>query len=103
MNTFLDGLIYACFLAIILITGFSIQATFNAIERRLKNIEKSLGLLLKASDIRIPSHLSSNVQQIALDPYRKIEAIKIHRQETNVSLMVAKQEVEEFIESRQDR
>lgn len=98
MTSFLDGLIYACLLAIIMIVLFSIQAAIARLDRRLRNIENSLNLLTKAMDVQIPSRLSSQVQQLALDPYRKIEAIKVHRQETNSSLARAKEEVEEFIE-----
>ena len=36
---------------------------------------------------------------MALDPDRKIEAIKLYRQETNASLKDAKEAVEEFLKS----
>ena len=36
---------------------------------------------------------------MALDPARKIEAIKLYRQETNVSLKEAKEAVEEFLKN----
>jgi ribosomal protein L7/L12 len=37
---------------------------------------------------------------MALDPYRKIEAIKLYREETNASLKDPKEAVEDFLISR---
>lgn len=36
---------------------------------------------------------------MALDPDRKIEAIKLYREETNVSLKEAKEAVEDFLKN----
>jgi ribosomal protein L7/L12 len=50
-------------------------------------------------EIEFPSRLSERVKQMALDPDRKIEAIKLYREETNASLKDAKEAVEEFLEN----
>ena len=55
--------------------------------------------LKRRMDIEFPSRLSERVKQMALDPARKIEAIKLYRQETNVSLKEAKEAVEEFLKN----
>jgi hypothetical protein len=44
--------------------------------------------------------LSDRVQQLASDPTRKIEAIKVYREETGAGLAEAKEAVEAFTNSR---
>ncbi len=44
-----------------------------------------------------PRPLSDRVKEIARDPARKIEAIKLCREETGASLADAKQDVEDYI------
>ncbi len=51
----------------------------------------------------VPAHLpalSERVKEIARDPARKIEAIKVYREETGTSLVDAKEAVEAFIDGR---
>ncbi len=43
--------------------------------------------------------LSDRVKEIARDPARKIEAIKLYREETGAGLLQSKEAVEAFIES----
>jgi hypothetical protein len=46
---------------------------------------------------------SDRVKQLARDPARKIEAIKVYREETGAGLAEAKLAVESFANSRDDR
>jgi ribosomal protein L7/L12 len=83
----------------VLIMIFSIDSTVKRLDRKLKRIDMSLNLILNRMEIEFPSQLSERVKQIALDPYRKIEAIKLYREETNTSLKDAKEAVEDFLKS----
>ena len=94
-----DGFIYACLLAIVLITLFSIQSSINRLERKMKRLELSLSLLLNRMEVEVPSRLSERVKQMALDPYRKIEAIKIYREENGTGLKEAKEAIEDFLDN----
>ena len=49
------------------------------------------------SDLPNPHPLSDRVKEIASDPSRKIEAIRLYREESGASLAAAKQKVEEFM------
>lgn len=46
--------------------------------------------------------LSDRAKQLASDPAKKIEAIKVHREETGASLAQAKHAVEAFAKSRSE-
>jgi ribosomal protein L7/L12 len=94
-----DGFIYACLLAIALMTLFSIQVRINRLERKVKRLELSLSLLLNRMEIEVPSQLSDRVKQLALDPYRKIEAIKLYREENKTGLKEAKEAIEDFLDN----
>ena len=67
----------------VLVMIFSIDSTVKRLDRKLKRIDMSLSLILNRMEIEFPSRLSERVKQIALDPDRKIEAIKLYRVETN--------------------
>jgi hypothetical protein len=71
--------------------------------RRLPQIERKLDALLKHQGVPpLPIVIvSEEVQRIARDPARKIEAIKLHREQTDRGLAEAKHEVEEFIRTIQ--
>ena len=97
MMTVTDGVIYACLFAIVLIT-FSLQSSIRRLEKKMKRMDLSLSVLLNRMEIEVPSQLSDRVKQIALDPYRKLEAIKLYREETGIGLREAKEAIEEFIE-----
>jgi ribosomal protein L7/L12 len=103
--TITDGFIYACLFSIALITLFSIDASMKRLERKIKRIELSLSLILNRMEIEVPSQhqLSDRVKQVALDPYRKIEAIKLYRAETQSGLREAKEAIEEFLERNQQK
>ena len=83
----------------VLIMIFSIDSTVKRLDRKLKRIDMSLSLILNRMEIEFPSRLSERVKQIALDPNRKIEAIKLYREETNTSLKDAKEAVEDFLKN----
>lgn len=72
-------------------------------ERRLNSLEQKLDALLKHEGIQPPppppSGLSQEVQQLARDPSKKIEAINLYRQQNpGVGLAEAKAKIEEFAE-----
>ncbi|TYQ23431.1 hypothetical protein [Pseudanabaena sp. UWO310] len=102
MVTIMDGGVYVFFLATTLIILFSLETSIKRLERRMKRIDYALGLILNRMEIEIPSQLSERVKQIALDPSRKIEAIKIYREENRSSLLEAKEAIENFIERNQN-
>ncbi len=60
-------------------------------------------IVLNRIEIEVPSQLSDRVKQIVLDPYRKLEAIKLYRGETGASLVGAKEAIEEFIAQNQEK
>ena len=71
------------------------------LERRLRSVEQKLDALLKHEGIEPlpppPSGLSPEVERVARDPSKKIEAIKLYRQENpGVGLAEAKAKIEEF-------
>ncbi len=73
-------------------------------QSRLKRLEKKLDLLLKHFEIEDPGlvivdGLSAEVRQLA-DAGQKIEAIKVHREQTGVGLKEAKDAVEAYLDSR---
>ncbi|PZV13067.1 MAG: hypothetical protein DCF20_16110 [Pseudanabaena sp.] len=103
MVTATDGLIYASCLFVIVWVILSLQSSIRRLEQKIKRIDLSLSLLLNRMEIEIPSQLSDQVKQIALDPYRKLEAIKLYRGETGASLVEAKEAIEEFIEQNQEK
>jgi ribosomal protein L7/L12 len=68
----------------------------------LRRVERKLDALLKQQGVPPPvppvvGEVSDEVQQIALDPTRRIEAIKLHREQTGCGLADAKRDVERFI------
>ena len=62
----------------------------------LRRVERKVDALLKHQGVDLPSKLSPEVQNLAVDPRQKIAAIKLHREQTGLSLAEAKAEVEEF-------
>jgi ribosomal protein L7/L12 len=72
-----------------------IRSVAASIERKLDRVNAKLDLIAKANNIDVnpPSHFSQRVQT-ALADGRKIEAIKLYRQETGVGLRDAKEAIE---------
>jgi hypothetical protein len=77
----MDALAYLFLSLTALIIILSINSTVKRLDRKLKRIDMSLSLILNRMEIEFPSRLSERVKQMALDPDRKIEAIKLYREE----------------------
>jgi hypothetical protein len=91
MDNFAFSVILVGFVALL---GFSLEIRMRTsrIERKLNRILAHLGIEL------LPDyHLSDRVKQIADDPARKIEAIKVYREETGAGLADAKNAVEAYM------
>jgi hypothetical protein len=76
--------------------------SYGNLNARIRGIERKLNALLKHHGVD-PTQglgLSDRVKQLAADPARKIEAIKVYREETGAGLAEAKEAVELFINSR---
>lgn len=70
---------------------------FVILQRKIDLVLKHLGIEDVASQI---SGVSAKVQEIASDPARKIEAIKVYREETGASLKDAKDAVEMWMKEK---
>jgi hypothetical protein len=66
---------------------------------RIRRIERKLDALLRHHGVD-PFRLSDRVKQLAADSSRKIEAIKVYREETGAGLAEAEEAVESFINSK---
>jgi hypothetical protein len=67
---------------------------------RLQRIEHKLDLILTHLGIEYVPPPKAAWQELADDPARKIEAIKVYREQQGVGLFAAKKAVEEYIEGR---
>ena len=98
MNTLLavvtltDLALPAIILIFIILGGAASRATRQ--RPNLHRIERKLDALLQHHGVQIPCNLSPEVQRLASDPTQKITAIKLHREQTGVSLADAKSDVE---------
>jgi ribosomal protein L7/L12 len=99
----MDIFTYTCLFFVLLIAVFSIEAKVKRIELKTKRIENALSLILERMEIEIPSLLSDRVKELASDPNRKIEAIKLYREETKSSLKDAKEAIDAYLNSYSDR
>ena len=92
------------FLLIVLITLLATNDERRArvMFRNADLLERKLNLLLQriGIDSEGPSSLSDAVKELARDPNRKIEAIKLYREETGTGLAEAKEAIEAFIRSQ---
>lgn len=68
------------------------------VERHLKRLDYRMGLILQHLnvDLGVGTQLSEQVQTLARDPRRRIEAIKLYREETGAGLREAKEAIEAF-------
>lgn len=75
----------------------------GSIRRDVARVDRKLNLILQQLNISFDEFavLSDRVKELARDPSRKIEAIKVYRQETGAGLAEAKETVEAFIHSLQ--
>jgi hypothetical protein len=72
---------------------------------RLRRLEAKVDLILRHlgldyQDPATPGGLSAEVRALADDPARKIEAIKLHREQTGLGLKEAKDAVEAYLAAR---
>jgi hypothetical protein len=67
---------------------------------RFQRIEHKLDLILTHLGIDYDSTTKATWQELADDPARKIEAIKVYREQQGVGLAEAKEAVEAYIEGR---
>lgn len=88
--------------ALLLIGLLAIWGMLSRTEARLERVERRLNLVVRQLGIDpVPgSPLSDRVKGLADDPARKIEAIKVHREETGAGLAEAKAAVEAYINGR---
>ena len=73
-------------------------ARLRRLEAKADLILRHLGLEYK--DPATPGGLSEEVKALADDPARKIEAIKLHREQTGLGLKEAKDAVETYMAGR---
>ena len=87
--------------AVVILAIFNIERQSGKIRRDVARVERKLNLVLQQMNINFDesSGLSDRVKELARDPHRKIEAIKIYRDETGAGLLEAKEAVEAYIES----
>ena len=83
----------------VLLLLFRIRVLLGDTTARITRIERKLNMLLRHNGIDFLQDLplSDRVKQLAGDPARKIEAIKIYREETGAGLKEAKDAIEAFI------
>lgn len=81
--------------------GLVVIAMYLALKNRMTRIEQKLSLLIRhhGLDEAAGSGLSERVKQLARDPLRKLDAVRVYREETGSSLAEAKQAVETYINS----
>jgi hypothetical protein len=77
----------------------ALAVVLSQMQNRLQRNERKLNALLRHFNIDTTSGLplSDRVKEIASDPSRKIQAIKVYREETGAGLAEAKEAVEAFI------
>jgi hypothetical protein len=86
---------------IVLCAVLAIWAIVSGLQDRVMRLEAKLNLLLQHFKIDVTRglQLSDRVKELARDPYKKIEAIKVYREETGANLVEAKDAVEAYINS----
>jgi len=88
--------------AVVLVGVLATWAIVSGMQASLRRVERKLNLLLRhlQVDPAPGSPLSERVKRLADDPARKIEAIKLYREETGAGLAEAKAAVEEYMNGR---
>jgi ribosomal protein L7/L12 len=89
-ETFSNLLIFVAIFSV-LMTLYLLSKQLAAVDRKVTRIANHLGI-----DPMATLALSDRVKELARDPARKIEAIKIYREETGVGLAEAKEAVEAY-------
>jgi len=88
---------------IVVLAILNTERQAGSIRRDVARVDRKLNLLLKQMNITFDEFavLSDRVKELARDPNRKIEAIKVYREETGAGLAEAKDTIEAFIHSLQ--
>jgi hypothetical protein len=88
--------------SIVLVGVLAVWGIVSRTQTRLERVERRLNLLLRHFHIdpSAGSPLSDQVRALADDPARKIEAIRVYREETGAGLAEAKAAVEAYISGR---
>jgi ribosomal protein L7/L12 len=79
---------------VILVMVFMIHTRVLHLQRHVWLIARHLNI-----DVDRPPEMSDRVKELATDPSRKIEAIKLYREETGAGLAEAKEAVETYQQS----
>lgn len=97
--------LYWLLIVVLLLVGVAVFMLFT-IGQRLDAVLHQMLLLQRKADLALthqgiqppPNHfpLSERVKELAAQPARKIEAIKVYREETGVGLKEAKDAIEEW-------
>jgi ribosomal protein L7/L12 len=89
--------------AILVLSVFNADRQSASLRREVARLDYKLNLLLRQMNVAFDSfpEMSERVKELARDSGRKIEAIKVYREETGASLAEAKNAVETFINSTQ--
>jgi ribosomal protein L7/L12 len=85
---------------LVVVGVLAIWLTVVQTRERLVRTERKVNALLRHFGIDTTPAISDRVKDLASDPNRKIEAIKVYREETGASLVEAKNAVEAFINSK---
>ena len=88
---------------IVVLAILNTERQAGSIRRDLARVDRKLNLILKQMNITFDefAEMSDRVKELARDPSRKIEAIKVYREETGARLAEAKEAVEAFMHSLQ--
>jgi hypothetical protein len=81
----------------VLLVAVSIRMAMRDDRARLDRLERKLNLIIQHLGIEPPDNLSERVKELARDPSKKIQAIKVQREETGAGLKEAKDAVEDWI------
>jgi ribosomal protein L7/L12 len=75
--------------------------TTISLDRRLRSMERNVSALLRHFNVdpTVQASPSEQVKLLAADPARRVEAIRVYRQETGADLMSAKVIVDELAKS----
>jgi len=77
--------------AVVVSVALRPRGDLERVERKVDGLARQLGVV---PDAPVPP--SADVRQMARDPRRKIEAIKLYREQTGCGLYEAKQAIERF-------
>jgi low affinity Fe/Cu permease len=93
------------FCMVMMFVMLNTERQMGRIRRDTMRVDRKLNLILDRLDINFDESiaLSDRVKELARDPSRRIEAIKVYRQETGAELVAAKAAIETFINSIQPR